>query len=79
LAGDGRITIAACSAHQSSNGNSFPQAFFGSFRKKAGDADHNGRVSIKEAFGFALKHDENALDGEQNPMMIYRVDGEAYL
>jgi hypothetical protein len=79
LAGKGRVTIAACSPHESSNGNTFPKAFFSAFWKKAGDADHDGIVSIKEAFSFALKHDENAVDGEQNPVMVYQVECETFL
>jgi hypothetical protein len=78
-AGKNRVTISACSAHESSQDNTFPQAFFGAFLRNSGDADNNGHVSIREAFAFALRHDEHALRGIQSPRMIYLSEGEAYL
>jgi hypothetical protein len=79
IAGKNRVTISACSAHESSSDNTFPQAFFGAFLRNSGDADNNGQVSIREAFAFALKHDEYTLRGMQSPKIIYLSKGEVYL
>jgi hypothetical protein len=79
IAGKNRVTISACSAYESSSDDTFPQAFFGAFLRNSGDTDNNGQVSIREAFAFALKHDQHALRGMQSPKIIYLSEEEAYL
>jgi hypothetical protein len=79
LSGKDRITISACSANQSSRDRSFPEAFFGAFLRNSSDADNNGKVSINNAYRYALRHDPQTRRGWQRPSMFYQVDGEAYL
>lgn len=78
-AGKGRITISACRNNESSLDASFPHAFFGAFEDKTADTDQSGQVSIKEAYGFALKHDRHTARGNQRPQMFDGIKSEVFL
>lgn len=62
------LAIAVAPPNRLSNGNGFPRAFFGAFRNKQdADINHDGLVSLWEAFHYAVKHDRGTRVGHNKP------------
>lgn len=69
------IGISASRENETSKENTFPQAFFEAFTRASADMNGDHKISIREAFEYALKHDEHSRLGNQTPQMYY--DGTA--
>lgn len=89
--GHGRVVgISACMTNDMSVCNTFPQEFFRSFYSSRSDVNHNGLVSILEAFEHARNNDtlnkDNVDDGMKrarvfnDPQIFSDIDaGDVYL
>lgn len=55
LTGEGRIVITATRSGMEQNATKFPDAFIAALGNPEADADKNGRVSVLEAFEYAVK------------------------
>ncbi|PYV18967.1 MAG: hypothetical protein DMG07_02845 [Acidobacteria bacterium] len=55
LAGKGKVVLAATRSGQEKNQTHLGEFFVEAFKGTAADADHNGRVSILEAFNYATR------------------------
>lgn len=78
LAQSGRITIAA--SVKMSDGFAFSQPFFGAFRDGRADKNGDGRISVQEAFGYAVCNGgQNKPYGSQKPLIRNGVGREVFL
>lgn len=80
LAGSGRITIAANAKDKMCDGFSFSQPFFNAFRDRGADINGDGRISIQEAFEYALKNGgRHKPFGRQEPFIRNGIGYEVFL
>ena len=68
------ICIAASDSDKSSWGNTFPQAFFKAWRDISADRNMDKRISIQEAFDYAVENDDYAKKGDNNPCIQTSLD-----
>lgn len=70
------LAISSCGPEESSYDVSFGNKFFWAFRDPKADINHDGRVSIGEAYKFALENDENHKNGLEQPELHSQIDPE---
>jgi len=74
------IAVSASEKDEESVEGTFPHAFFGAWKTPKADKNKDGKISIKEAFDYALQNDIHAESGEQSPLLVTDLDaGEIYL
>ena len=70
------IGISASEADKVSKANTFPQALFNSWRDKKADENKDGRISIQEAFDYALANDSYAQSKAQTPQIFSGINAD---
>ncbi|MGC9310704.1 MAG: hypothetical protein ACP5E4_03190 [Candidatus Aenigmatarchaeota archaeon] len=68
---DNYIAVSASNGSRPSYGSYFTKNFFGAICEKYGDFDNDGRVSIGEAFWYAVLNDPCTKKGWQEPQIFY--------
>ncbi len=61
------IAISVSRREEESYINYFPHLFFQAFLRNDADNDKNGKIDVKEAFDFAVRHDPPTQAGKQTP------------
>ncbi len=70
------IGISACESNNVSVSNTFPQAFFNSWKDSTSDFNKDGRTSVKEAFYYAAENDYHSITSHQRPQIYSEIDAD---
>lgn len=70
------VAISSSERGRVSFGNTFTKAFFAAWKDKSADKNNDKRISIKEAFDYAVKNDDYTKEGLQKPQMISDLNPE---
>jgi len=74
------VAVSASEKDEESMEGTFPNAFFGAWKNPEADKNKDGKISIQEAFDYALENDVHAESGEQSPLLVTDLDaGKIYL